>query len=414
MTETVHLTEYEDWIGQLDWEDAEFINHAFYKKLNISRSTLDDRYVINPNQYVGVVTLPSGRRLESYPKVPVQNLFFMLAVAFDFPSPFRQGEVNKFDRLEEVFEFVADYFAEQMEYKIDHGLYRSYIETEENLAMLRGRINFVEDIRNNYVLRHRIYCRYADFTWDIPENQVLREVAHMLSGWPFSPKLTQRLSRIDGALTDVTPTIIPVSALDRFQYNRLNEDYRPLHHLCRLFLEGASLSEDIGSIHFQTFLLDMNILFQVFLTKVLQDKAPLGITVGSRESTYLAEQDKVVLKPDIVLLRRGKAVLVADFKYKRLEADEFKNHDIYQLLAYCTAMQVSQGLLIYPQHVLDIHEEIQVRKVGITIRQITVNLGIKPDEFFREYERLADEVFTMIGESRTAKSEPLYFLGSAN
>lgn len=37
-------------------------------------------------------------------------------------------------------------------------------------------------------------------------------------------------------------------------------------------------------------------------------------------------------------------VLVADCKYKRLEPDQFRHHDVYQLLAYCTASNVQRGL----------------------------------------------------------------------
>jgi 5-methylcytosine-specific restriction enzyme subunit McrC len=132
--------------------------------------------------------LPSGRRIESYPKVSIRNLFYMLAVAFELPSPFRD-EPTEFERLDEIFEFVASLYADLVEQRIANGLHRSYVETGGNLAAVRGRIDFTQDVRHNYVLRHRTYCRYTEFTWDIPENQIIRQVAHMLSGWMFRPKL---------------------------------------------------------------------------------------------------------------------------------------------------------------------------------------------------------------------------------
>ncbi len=123
LTQKVLLTEYHDWIGNLSEEDAEYILLRLSPKVAIRRRVQDDQYVLNPNQYVGVVTLPSGRRLESYSKVPIRNLFYMLAVAFDLPSPFRD-ELAKYAQLDEILEFVVAFFADLVERRLDQGLHR--------------------------------------------------------------------------------------------------------------------------------------------------------------------------------------------------------------------------------------------------------------------------------------------------
>jgi 5-methylcytosine-specific restriction enzyme subunit McrC len=388
----VQLREYEDRSWQLSPEDAEFISYELSPKVTIRRELHEDKYILNPNQFVGIVTLPSGQRLESYPKVPVRNLFYMLAMAFDLPSPFR-AEPAPFERLEEILEFVASFFAELVEERLNHGLYRSYVEEEGNLAAVRGRISFADDVRHNYVLRHRTYCRYANFTWDIPENQIVRQVAHLLSGWGFRPQLRVRLGRIDGALADLTPTTLPATAINQFQYHRLNDDYRQVHQLCRLFLEGASLSEDIGPFDFRTFLLDMNRLFEAFVTQVLRDRLRGGIAVSSQDRVYLGHDKKVLMRPDILLRKGGTVTLVADCKYKRLEPDEFRNHDLYQLFAYCTAAQVQRGLLVYPLHSADVRDEVRIRNTQAIIRQTTLDLGKEGSELVRECDAFAEEVF---------------------
>lgn len=392
MTTSIELREWADWEGDLAEEDVAFIDSELSRKISIRRDALKDLYVINPGQYVGVVTLPSRRRLESYPKVPVRNLFFMLAVAFDFPSPFRE-QVTRFDRLDQILEFVASYFADLVNQRIDRGLYRSYEETEENLSAVRGRINFTEDVRHNYVLRHRTFCRFAEFTWDIPENQIIRQVAHMLTGWSFRRGVRNRLARIDAALADVTTTLLPASAMDRFRYHRLNDDYRQLHQLCRLFLEGASVSEDFGAFNYRTFLLDMNRLFETFVTQVLRDRARSGISLRAQMPTHLGQDKKVLMRPDITLWRAGSVALVADCKYKRIESEEYKNYDMYQLLAYCTAARVARGLLIYPRHVSDVSDVVRVRNSDIVIRQTSIDLGKADRELVSECDRFANEVF---------------------
>src|SRR5215207_9813808 len=374
MSATILLREYEDQGVALPAEDVTFITEQLNGRMTIRRALHGTGYELNPNQYVGVVVLPSGQRLESYPKVPVRSLFYMLAVAFNLPSPFLE-EWSEFDELDEMLEFVVAHYADLLESRIAHGLYRTYAEREENLAAVRGRIAVADDLRQNFVLRHRTYCRFAEFTWDVPENQILRQVAHLVAGWVRKPELRMRLRRIDRLMGEVAPTSHPASALDRFTYHRLNDDYQPMHQLCRLFLEGASLSEAEGSFTFRTFLLDMNRLFEAFVTQVLRDRAPTGISVAVQVPVHLDEQRKVHMRPDLVIRDRGVSQLVADCKYKRLEPDEYVHHDVYQVLAYCTAINVEQGLLVYPLHEVNVRDEVSIRNAPVTIRQTTLDLS---------------------------------------
>src|SRR5215211_1297896 len=300
MSATITLREYEDQSVALAPEDVTFIMEQLQGRITIRRQLRGAGYVLNPNQFVGVVALPSGRRLESFPKVPVRSLFYMLAVVYDLPSPFLP-EWSEFDELDEMLEFVVAHYADLLEGRIAHGLYRTYTEREENLSAVRGRIAVTDDVRHNFVLRHRTYCRFAEFTWDVPENQILRQVAHVVAGWVRKPELRMHLRRIDRLMGEVAPTNLPASALDGFTYHRLNDDYQPMHRLCRLFLEGASLSEAEGAISFRTFLLDMNRLFEAFVTQVLRDRTPSGVSVAAQVPTHLDEQRKVHMRPDLVI-----------------------------------------------------------------------------------------------------------------
>ncbi len=394
MTEPIALAEYADWHGALEAEDVHYILAELASQITVQRAIQGDGYLINPNQFVGVLTLPSGRRLESRPKVPIRNLFHMLAVALGLPPPFRQ-ELAGYAKLDELLEFVVAYFAGLLEERIAHGLYRAYVEHEDNLATVRGRIAVAEDVRRNYATRHRTYCRYTEFTWDIPENQILRQVVHLLGNWGVRSELQLRLARLDATLAEVTPTHLPASAIDHFHYHRLNEDYRPLHQFCRLFLEGASVSEDAGPLDFQTFLVDMNKLFEAFVTQLLHERAYGRLSLRTQKPVRLGRDGKVPMQPDIVLRLGDTSVLVADCKYKRLAPGEFKNHDVYQLLAYCTATQVPQGVLVYPRHTLEIADTVQIANTRIHVHQLTIDLGQEGEAFSAECGRFADLLFAL-------------------
>lgn len=374
MTSRVVLSEYQDTPATLSTEDAAFVATELRGRITIRRVFAGSGYILNSRQFVGLLTLPSGRQLECRPKVPAPNLFHMLAVAYDLPEPFLDApaEVHSVDH---VLTVVASRFTTMIEERIDRGLYRAYVEEEGNLTTVRGRIVIAEDIRHNSILRHRTYCRYTEYSWDVPENRVVRQVVRLLAGLGLPPKLRHRLRTLDSVMEEVTPGQYVAGDLNRFVYNRLNDDYRPIHRLCRFFLEAMSPSDRSGPFNFQGFLLDMNRLFERFVTQVLKAQVPAPFTVHAQASTSLDLAGEVCLRPDLLIRHGHDTVLVGDCKYKRIETGEHRHHDLYQLLAYCTALDVSQGLLIYPQHLAPVATGIAVRNSGVSMFEVVIDLS---------------------------------------
>ena len=56
-----------------------------------------------------------------------------------------------------------------------------------------------------------------------------------------------------------------------------------------------------------------------------------------QKTTHLGYGDKVRMVPDVTIDRNGKTEGILDTKYKKLGNEEFRNSDIYQVLAYCVA-----------------------------------------------------------------------------
>ena len=53
------------------------------------------------------------------------------------------------------------------------------------------------------------------------------------------------------------------------------------------------------------------------------------------------------LRPDLVWWDGSRCVFVGDVKYKRIDDERVRNSDLYQMLAYVTALDLPGGLLIY-------------------------------------------------------------------
>ena len=84
---------------------------------------------------------------------------------------------------------------------------------------------------------------------------------------------------------------------------------------------------------------------------------------------------------------------MADTKYK-ITADGYgREADYYQILAYATALDVPEGMLIYCQRDGDIPpREIQVQKLGKRLVSWPLNLGGTPADVERQLRSLADEI----------------------
>ena len=404
MIERIALHEYQTTTIRLTPEDYHELQRDLGKQVTVIPSLQAGWFDLNPGPFVGVVRLPSGLTLDLLPKVPLYNVMWMIAEVerlegINFLILDRNVQINTFG---DILEPIASAFVAMVEHLVDRGLYRTYIEVEENLTAIRGRIDFREDLTRNVVLRHRTWCRFTEFSWDVPENQVIRQVLRKLAGWGFSTRLTGRLISLDRQLEDVQPGNLRPHDIDRFQYSRQSEHYRPIHRFCRLFLDGFSLSEQIGESPFDGFVMNMNVLFEQFVSMKLQHNL-----AGYRQSWRLDRQSQFALfqaqplqiRPDLLLLHHGKPILVADTKYKRVTGADGSSSDYYQMIAYCAVLGLDTALLIYPRHLCEIDQQLIVRGAGMHIHEVSIDL--------RESREAIEAGFTDLAARMVGMSSPL-------
>jgi len=104
-----------------------------------------------------------------------------------------------------------------------------------------------------------------------------------------------------------------------------------------------------GKVAFWSFLVDMNRLFQKFVTFCLQDLREFNV---KPEPVYKWDvKPYTTIKPDIVI-RKGREVrLVLDAKYKHISLDkeEVYGTDVRQVWDYCVTLGLQKGILVYPK-----------------------------------------------------------------
>jgi 5-methylcytosine-specific restriction enzyme subunit McrC len=85
-------------------------------------------------------------------------------------------------------------------------------------------------------------------------------------------------------------------------------------------------------------------------------------------------------------------ILIGDTKYKKLGAGDHKHADLYQMLSYCTAMDVRSGVLIYPRHGIGREQHLAIRQSPIRIRETSVDLSGRIVDIEREIDHLAQRL----------------------
>jgi 5-methylcytosine-specific restriction enzyme subunit McrC len=142
------------------------------------------------------------------------------------------------------------------------------------------------------------------------------------------------------------------------------------------------------------FLLAMPQLFEDFVTVALREALEGfygGKVIGQSRDYHLDKDDRVPLRPDILWCLGGQAVAVADAKYKAEKPAGYPNADLYQLLAYCTVLDLKVGHLIYAKGNEEPVRHV-VRSAGTEIICHALDLSQPPDMLLAEARTLARHI----------------------
>jgi 5-methylcytosine-specific restriction enzyme subunit McrC len=136
----------------------------------------------------------------------------------------------------------------------------------------------------------------------------------------------------------------------------------------------------------------MNALFEQFVIVSLEERLRPPFTLHSQFPWWLDDDQQVRIKPDLVFKWHGLPSLPADCKYKRLNEGQFKHHDLYQMLSYCTALDLTRGALVYPRHESELTGEVAIRNSDIEIRFLDVDLGVTREKLPAVLDQLSENL----------------------
>lgn len=391
---TISLNEYQPKAEPLSERELE---RVLATKLIDVAPRSDGLYDLRPGSTVGTVVFPDLRLLIR-PKVRLSNVFFLLSYGAgltkwqDEPFPY---EVDDF------FDAIAWLIEPEVRRAARSGVVRDYHEREEALPTLRGRVDVGAQIRYRQGQPVPLHCRYQEYGEDIALNRVLKAGLHRLLRVPsVDRQVALELRHHHRLFAGVEDFDYPPRAVPELSFSRLNDTWQPAARLAQLVLQADSVRDATGSVEAVSFTVNMNKLFERFVDRIVQEEClARGWELQAQASRPLT--DSVMMAPDLIVRRNGLDCAVGDAKYKRLELDGWPHADLYQLLAYCIALGLQQGLLIYADAEEPRSET--VREIGITMNIVGVDLAAPPREVLAATRHAAQQLIQQAEDRQSTR-----------
>lgn len=390
------LFEYETVRLDLTREQAESLQRT--KRVEVSPAS-NGHWWVTATSHVGTLVV-DGVELLIRPKINPENLFLLLEPGL--PAEAWRSEAYDYDASSQLLPSVVAFFARTVETTLGRGLLRSYESRNELLVGLRGRVDVGGQLRRAGLVSPSA-CSFDDFSADILENRLLRAAIRLALEVPgVAATERQRLMKQLAALEGVSDVPVRPETFDKVHFTRLNQHYAPALALARLILANLTLVDSRGAVPAASFTVDMNDLFQRFLTERLRRALRGRLDVHAERRETLGVGGQAVMYPDLSFRVPGGGFrYVADIKYKLASDAKARSADYYQLLAYATVMDLPEGLLIYCRRQGETEQRsVAVRNSDKLLMVRAIDLAGPPAAVEREIAALADQIASAAGVLR--------------
>lgn len=267
-----------------------------------------------------------------------------------------------------LLDLLALLLAEECERIARGGLLAGYVETEDALPAVRGRLLADRQVLERFGQVDRVVCRYDELVQDVVENQVLAAALGKCARRVRSEPVRLRVGRMRSLFAEVCSPekLNPEAARRQMTYDRLNAHYRDAHTLSWLVLDGLRALKDIYTpdrARCFAFMIDMNLLFEMFVRRLFErmlDSASYGVEYQRADRSIIWDADmnrpysRVI--PDLLIRPRRHPLeaVAVDAKYKLYDERKVSPADLYQSFLYAYAYGAGAGsetpraVIVYP------------------------------------------------------------------
>lgn len=197
----------------------------------------------------------------------------------DFEKP--AIKTNALDNV--ITPLLILHYISLLRHLVSRGLKKGYVVREENLqSKIRGRILLQRHLTKNVFAKRedRVFCRFQEFTEDIPENKILKKalsfsvrfINQLPSFKSHLQELTPQLSMIGSAFEKVSEDVT-IAQVAKVNAGKIFRHYESAIKVAKLILRHFDYSIDNASETAQSvrpFCIDMPRLYEMYVLSLLR------------------------------------------------------------------------------------------------------------------------------------------------
>lgn len=341
--------------------------------------------------------------------IPIQNVYYMLSYAFRVLN--EQGYKNiATEQFHNTAELMAAILAKGITVQIKRGLGKEYIPQTESLSALCGKIDIVESIKTQTMLRKQMICTFDEFSVNSTMNRIIKSTVDILLRSDISKARKKELRKLMVYFGEVEP--IDLYTVNwNIQYNRNNQTYRLLISICYLVVKGLLQTNSDGSTKLMDFIDEQRMcrLYEKFILEYYRKEYP-EITANASQIPWQLDDGigamLPVMQTDIMLTYHEK-VLIIDAKYythtmqTQFGTSKLHSGNLYQIFTYVKNKETElaeqphevSGMLLYAKTDEIILPDNSYWMSGNKISVKTLDLNCDFSEIASQLNRIVEQHF---------------------
>lgn len=281
---------------------------------------------------------------------------------------FKHGKIQFSDEDLILQDFLITTLVIECHELLKRGLLKSYVIHEENMPYLRGKLILKNQFQNDVRKIVQFFNEYDELEFDNIENriifQALIQSRRIVINSELKKEVIKLIHQFSGIVQNIPIKVTDITRMEK-KYTRQNYHYQDVHIACKTILENKGISDfyehDKKSAFSIPFFVDMNKIFEGFITRVFQDYLGSGIRVRPQAGQKAwnvtgSEASGIKMKPDIVLDDSiKKKTTIIDVKYK----PKITINDLYQIGFYIHEYksrwidQIKEAYVILPKYSIE-------------------------------------------------------------
>lgn len=315
------------------------------------------------------------------------------------------------EKFDNIYNLFARIYINGTSSLIKRGLNRYYIQENEAVSTIKGKINISDSIKEQTFFNGRMICQYDNFSEDIKLNQIVKTTINILIKSPkLETDLRNKLLKLRVYFSDIQDIRFSKAIFSTLRYNRNNNHYRMLINISQLIYQGLITNEVDNEIIFADFVRDkqMSKLYEKFVLNFFRkhlDETIYNVHAPKLKwnlDDEISEEDLSLLpemRTDIVIENKVKNTqLIIDTKYyvqtlvssNWTDVEKVRTAHLFQILAYVNNSDFTgsvKGMLLYPTIQTEINANFPIGGKSIGIR--TLNLDT-------EWEEISDRLLSIV------------------